>query len=66
VHEQVAPGEYRVTSDLGVPGRVDRVRVVDMDGDGVKDLLMARRDANTIAWVRVLFSAPAFLMRWEA
>ncbi|MFZ1688042.1 MAG: FG-GAP-like repeat-containing protein, partial [Flavobacteriales bacterium] len=54
VHEQVAPGEYRVTSDLGVPGRVDRVRVVDMDGDGVRDLVLARRDANTIAWVRVL------------
>ncbi|MFZ1689202.1 MAG: T9SS type A sorting domain-containing protein, partial [Flavobacteriales bacterium] len=54
VHEQFAPGEYRVSNDLAVPGRADRLRLVDLDGDGINDLLFPRRYADAISWYQVL------------
>ena len=54
VHEQFAVNQFRVTYDLGAPGRTDRLRMADLNGDGIDDLVMPRRDADAIACVQVL------------
>lgn len=54
VHEQFALNQFRVTHDLGAPGRTDRLRMADLNGDGIDDVVLPRRDADAIAWVQVL------------
>lgn len=51
--EQVAAGDYRTTTDLGPVGTVDRVRVGDVDGDGIEDLVFNDRSNGSIGWVRI-------------
>ena len=52
VHTQLAPNEFLVTQDLGATGRVDRLLLVDLDADGMVDLVMPRRDADAISWMQ--------------
>ncbi|MEO8066420.1 MAG: T9SS type A sorting domain-containing protein [Flavobacteriales bacterium] len=54
VHAQVAPNTYSVIYELGMAGIADRVRFADLDGDGIEDIVLSRRTASAVAWVRVL------------
>ena len=54
VQAQVSPGIFRTLYVLGQPGHVDRLVSTDIDGDGINDILLNRREGDAIAWVRVL------------
>lgn len=52
--EQTAVGDFRTTADLGLVGTVDRIRLGDLDGDGIDDLVFNDRTNGSIDWVPVL------------
>lgn len=54
IMEQVTPGDFRTSDDLGLVGSVDRIRSGDLDGDGIDDLVFNDRTSGSVGWVRVL------------
>ena len=53
IHEQFAPQQFRMSTDLGV-GRTYDIRTGDLDGDGIIDIVSADVDNNRIRWAQGL------------
>ena len=53
IHEQFAPQQFRMSTDLGV-GRTYDIRTGDLDGDGIIDIVSADVDNSRIRWAQGL------------
>ncbi|MBK6626745.1 MAG: VCBS repeat-containing protein [Flavobacteriales bacterium] len=66
VQEQVAPGTYQVTRNLGNADGLTSIHFVDLDGDGDHDLLLPFRTSGAVRWAQGLgggnFAAMADLL----